>query len=270
MNSKGIYEQYDDAADLLKFLTSSNVRTSILLSLNESSKNLRELKRELNLESSTIIHSTNKLEKRNFIFKTGENYTLSQTGKIFTLKLVNLIKAEDTVKTYEKLWLHHEIDGIPKDLIMKIGDLNNSSLIESVPTAIDKVHSNFIQLLSNAKLIRGVSPILHSDFEEIIMALISKGLDIQLILTEDVFNALTKTTGHELIKELISKDNFSLWTIKEAKVAFTVTDSILSLGFFTTYGTYDYNTDLVSDDKNAIQWGKTLFEYYLKKAKKIK
>lgn len=270
MNSKGIYEQFDKSEGLLKFLTSSNVRSSILLSLTESPKNLTDLKQELNLESSTIIHSINKLEKRNFIFKKGENYTLSQTGKIFALKLSNLIKTADAVKTYEKLWLHHEIDGIPEYLIMKIGDLSNSSLIESVPTAIDKVHSNFIQLLSNAKLIRGVSPILHSDFEEIMMALISKGLDIQLILTEDVFNALTKTTGPEIIKELVSTDNFSLWTIKEAKVAFTVTDSILSLGFFTTNGTYDYNTDLISDDKNAIQWGKKLFEYYLKKAKKIK
>jgi len=34
-------------------------------------------------------------------------------------------------------------------------------------------------------------------------------------------------------------------------------------------GIYDYSTDLVSDDKDAIAWGELLFEYYLQKSKRI-
>ena len=266
MNSKGIYEQYDDAADLLKFLTSSNVRTSILLSLNESSKNLGELKRELNLESSTIIHSTNKLEKRNFIFKTGENYTLSQTGKIFTLKLVNLIKTIDTVKNHDRLWLNHEINGIPEDLLLKIGDLGNSTLVAADSMDIHKPHTNFIQLLGNVKKMNGVSPVYHPDFPEIIMALISSGAEVQLIVT----NPILKILNRGILSEVYSKKNFKLYVTDEnIKEAFTVADHFFSLGLFIVKGIYDYSIDLVSDDKDAIAWGNKLFEYYLKKSKKV-
>ena len=266
MNSKGIYEQYDEAADLLKFLTSSNVRTSILLSLNESPKNLTGLKQDLNLESSTVIHSTNKLEKRDLIFKNGENYSLSQTGKIFALKLVNLIKTMDTVKSHEKLWLNHEIDGIPEDLLIKLGNLRHSTLIEADSTDIHKPHTNFTQLLENVKKIKGVSPVYHPDFPEIIKILVSKGTEVQLIVT----NPILKILNQGILTEVYSKKNFELYVIdNHVKEAFTVADGFFSLGLFIVNGIYDYSIDLVSDDKNAIAWGEKLFEYYLKRSKKV-
>ena len=266
MNSKGIYEQYDGSADLLKFLTSSNVRTSILLSLNESSKNLTGLKQELNLESSTIIHSANKLEKRNLIFKNGENYSLSQTGKIFALKLISLIKTLNTVKNHEKLWLNHEIDGIPEDLIVKLGNLRDSTLIEADSMDIHKPHTNFIQLLENVKKMKGVSPVYHPDFPEIIKILVFRGTEVQLIVTNPILKILNRGT----LTEVYSKKNFELYVIDQhVKEAFTVTNGFFSLGLFIVNGIYDYSIDLVSDDKNAIAWGEKLFEYYLKKSKKV-
>ncbi|MCZ3366119.1 MULTISPECIES: helix-turn-helix transcriptional regulator [Methanobacterium] len=266
MNSKGIYEQYDKAADLLKFLTSSNVRTSILLSLNESSKNLTGLKQDLNLESSTIIHSTSKLEKRDLIFKNGENYSLSQIGKIFTIKLVNLIKTMDSIKNHEKLWLNHEIDGIPKDLITNLGDLRKSSLIEADSMDIHKPHTNFIQLLEYVKKMKGVSPVYHPDFPEIIKILVSNGTYVQLIVTNPILRILNRG----VLTEVYSKKNFELYVTNEhVKEAFTVADDFFSLGLFIVNGIYDYSIDLVSDDKNAIAWGEKLFEYYLKRSKKV-
>lgn len=266
MNSKGIYKQYDKAADLLKFLTSSNVRTSILLSLNESSKNLTDLKQELNLESSTVIHSTNKLEKRDLIFKNGENYNLSQTGKIFALKLVNLIKTMDTVKNHEKLWLNHEIEGIPEDLLLKIGELRNSILIKPEPTDINKPHTTFTQLLQSSKKLKGVSPVFHLDFAEIVAALVSEGANVQLIFTEVILEKVINS----IPKEILLKDNFKVYLInEEVKEAFAVTNSFLSFGLFLMDGLYDYSTDLVSEDKDAIAWGELLFEYYLQKSKRI-
>ncbi|MGB9978953.1 helix-turn-helix transcriptional regulator [Methanobacterium sp.] len=266
MNSKDIYKQYDESRDLLKFLTSSNVRTSILLSLNEGPKNLSDLKQELNLESSTIIHSTSKLEKGHFIFKNGENYTLSQTGKIFALKLVNLIKTIDTIKNHDKLWLNHEIDGIPEDLLLKIGELRNSILIEADSMDIHKPHTNFMQLLENIKKMRGVSPVYHPDFPEIIKILVSNRVEVQLIVT----NPILKILNRGILTEIYPKKNFELYVINEhVKEAFTVADDFFSLGLFIVDGIYDYSIDLISDDKDAIAWGEKLFEYYLKKSKKV-
>ncbi len=66
-----------------------------------------------------------------------------------------------------------------------------------------------------------------------------------------------------MLQHVGDMSNFSLRVIEEdVGVAFTVTEAILSLGFFRPDGTYDYNTDLVSEDPAAIEWGNALFEYY--------
>lgn len=266
MKSGCIYEQHDEVKNLLKFLTSSSIRTSILLSLNESPKNLSDLKKELTLESSTAIHSAGELEKRNFLFKKGENYTLSPTGKILALKLVNLIKTVDAVKRHEKLWLNHEIEGIPEDLVLKIGDLSNSALVEADSTDIHKPHTTFIQLLEKVKKMKGVSPVYHPAFPEIMVALNSKGVEIQLIVTKPILKILDR----EMLSKIDTKKNFELYVIDDdVKEAFTVADNFFSLGLFIFNGIYDYSMDLVSDDKDAIAWGEKLFEYYLKKSKKV-
>lgn len=266
MKSGCIYEQHDEVKNLLKFLTSSSIRTSILLSLNESPKNLSDLKKELTLESSTVIHSAGELEKRNFLFKKGDEYTLSPTGKILALKLVNLIKTVDTVKNHEKLWLNHEIEGIPEDLVLKIGDLRNSVLVEPESIDINKPHTTFTQLLKTSKKLKGVSPVFHPEFAEIVATLVSKGADVQLILTDIILKMVNDTVPNEIL----SKDNFKIYLIDEdVKEAFAVTNSFISFGLFLIDGIYDYSMDLVSDDKDAIAWGEKLFDYYLKKSKKV-
>ena len=267
MNSKGIYKQYDDAADLLKFLTSSSIRTGILLSLNESSKNLTNLKQDLNLESSTIIHSTNKLEKRNLISKNGENYSLSQTGKIFALKLVNLIKTIDTIKSHEKLWSDHQIEGIPNDLILKIGSLNDSIIVEADSTHLTKVLDYFTQLLISSKIIKGVSPIFHPYLPRALEVAVHNGADVQLIVTSEILEVLSKSNP-ELLTNI--SNGYELYvTYENVKEAFTVTEKCISFGLFTEKGMYDFNIDLYSENKEAIGWGKNLFEYYLNRSERI-
>jgi len=48
-----------------------------------------------------------------------------------------------------------------------------------------------------------------------------------------------------------------------------VTDSIFSLGLFDKRDIYDPTHDLISKDKEAIEWGRKLFEYYKSKARKV-
>ena len=60
-----------------------------------------------------------------------------------------------------------------------------------------------------------------------------------------------------------------IYLIDELKIAFTVTDTFLSLGLFTLDGRYDVTMDLVSEDKKALKWGLDLFEYFRKKSRRV-
>lgn len=266
------YEILDEVQENLKFLASSGVRSKIMLSLKEGPKNLSELREGIVLRSSTILHGTNELEKRHMVYKKGDHYILSSTGKILTSKLIDMVKSVAVTKRFEKLWNGHQIEGIPEDLILEIGSLINSSLIESETTDITRTHSNFIEILSYSKKFSGVSPFFHPEFPNLLVALVSKGVETQLIVTKSIMNKLYELAAQdpETFTKISSQENFELWLIEEdVKFALTVNDKVISFGLVLDNGTYDYSMDLVSEDRDAILWGEKLFEYYLKKSKKI-
>ncbi|HNS24998.1 MAG TPA: winged helix-turn-helix domain-containing protein [Methanobacteriaceae archaeon] len=266
------YELLDEVQDNLKFLAISGVRAKILITLQEGPKNLSELRELINLRSSTILHGMNELEKRNIVRKTGDRYNLSATGQILTLNFVDLVKSIIVAKRYEDLWEGHQIDGIPVHLMLQIGSLINADLITSEPTDIYKPHLNFTQIASDSKKFWGISPFFHSEYTELMIEMVSRGVDTKIIVTESIMNKLHELAAQdpEAFANLTSQENFELWiTDKEVKLGFTVTDRFISLGLALDDGTYDYSMDLVSDDHDAIIWGEKLFEYYRERSKRV-
>ena len=255
----------------LRLTACSDLRRGILVSLREGKKALSELRDELGMSSTTAIHALRELEKDNLLFQnTDRTYALTKIGVVIALKLTDFMDTIDVLKKHEVFWLTHDLHGVPPHLLEKIGGLQDSTLFEDTATDIFKVHTSFINLLANAKKIRGVSSIFAHEypalFEELIL---KKKTDVGLIVTKEVLEKIDQ----EILKKIFAdkrSNKLKLYiTNKDAKAAFTVTDSFLSLGLFHVDGTYDYNRDLVSYDKKAIEWGKELFEWYLKRAERV-
>lgn len=266
------YELLDEVQDNLKFLAISGVRAKIMITLHGGPKNLSELRELIDLRSSTILHGMNELEKRNIVKKTGDRYNLTPSGKILTLNFKDLVKSVIVTKRFEKLWDGHCIEGIPDNLLLQIGSLMNGDLIQSEPTDIYKPHMTFTQLLPHVNKFRGVSPLFHSDFKDLMIQMVLNGVDTQLIVTESIMNKLYELAAQEpeTFTNLTSQENFELWiTDEDVKIGFTVTDQFVSLGLAFEDGSYDYSMDLVSDDLDAILWGEKLFKYYREKSKKL-
>lgn len=73
----------------------------------------------------------------------------------------------------------------------------------------------------------------------------------------------------EAIRYQLSKGCLAIFLAEDdVKVAFTVTDTFLSLGLFKPDGIYDTTLDLINTEERAIRWGIELFEYYQGGAKK--
>jgi predicted transcriptional regulator len=267
-----VAEMLDEVQDDLKLIANSSVRIKILMALIEGPKNLSELRNSIFLRSTSILNGMNDLEKRYMVLKRGDKYHLSSTGKIMGLKITDMIRSVAVTQRYEKLWNSHDIEGIPDELCLEIGSLIHSELLLSEPTNIYRPHMNFTRILSNITKFRGVSPVFHQDFPNLMIKLISGGVDTQLIVTENISNKLMElaTQDPETFSKIRGLENFELWVIREdVKVAFTVTDQFLSLGLVLEDGTYDYSMDLVSYDINSILWGEKLFNYYRYKSKRV-
>lgn len=151
----------------------------------------------------------------------------------------------------------------------KIGCLKDSELYTDTEVDIFKVHSNFINLLKDAKEIKGVSPIFVPEFTSLFEELIlKKNVNVNLIIKKDI----QKKIDSEIMQKLLDINNpsFNLYVLEDdIKAAFTVTDYFLSVGFFRLDGVYDYSNDLINYNEKAIAWGNELFKYYVRRATKI-
>ncbi len=261
---------YEDVKSDIKFVTTSSVRTNIILSLNEGDKDLNTLKNELNLESSAALHALKKLKGQNIIIKKENEYSLSSLGKLYAVKSENLFKSFYTIKKYEKIWLDHWINGIPKNLLKEIKCLNNSFLVESTPTDIIRPHSYYTELINRAHKIKGISPIFYYPYVDIYKNALKRNANVDLILTPLILDKMVETAGTKILRDILSSNDFNLYKIDEdIKIAITVTENFLSIGLFSTEGLYDATINLISYDAGAIKWGNKLFKYYLDKAKQV-
>ncbi len=267
--SKEILKLYGKVRDDLKFLTASDVRTRIIITLNGGLKSLRDLKDETNLSSATILHGMNQLDEKNFILKQSGGYSLSQTGKIIAIHLISLIKASTSMGELERIFLRHEIDAIPEYLLENIGSLKNAVVVESTPTDVMKPHTVYAELLSNAKEINYISSVLLPQKIEMFEDLLENS-SLQLMVTPEILDKWIEIKGRENLKKATEEKDFKIWKIDNARMSFTVTDKFIALGLFSTDGIYDLHKYLIDEDDEAIEWGNRLFEYYLNKAEEVK
>ena len=255
----------------VRLSTCSQLRSDILINLRDGKKELRDFRTELGVSSTTAIHALRDLGKDNLVFQDEDrNYALTKIGEVIALKLADFIDAIEVMKTHEKFWLTHDLSGIPEHLIDKIGWLKDSSVIRINALDIIKTHKAYAEVISGAKWVKGIAPIFSSDYPSMFEGLIKNDIDTSLILTKNVFEKVTKCVDIEDIESHISGSHLKIFiTEEDIKVAFTVGDAFFSLGLFTLDGIYDITCDLVSTDIKSICWGKELFEYYLKEARRL-
>jgi predicted transcriptional regulator len=256
--------------DRIRLAICSELRRKIFVALMDGKRGLSELRKTLEVSSTTAIHALRDLEKNKLIFEDEKrNYGLTKIGEIMALKIVDFVDAVEVLQKHEEFWLTHDLSGIPPHLMERVGWLKDSAIIEAPATDIFKVHSTYIDMVSKAKEIKGISPIFVPEFPFIYETLaIENKMPIQLVVTEEVLNKIKR----EMLEKIFSNKNskLELFVMKEdIKVALTITDYFISLGFFNFDGTYDWNKDLIGYDKVAIDWGKELFEWYRKRTESV-
>lgn len=273
MKTEDTIRLYESVKDDLKFHGISSVRIKIMISLNEGPKKTKELRKLIGIQSSTIIHGINELEKQNLVSRDVDYYYLSETGKIIALKIIDMIRALVTLKNFEKLWLNHEIDSIPQFLLKDIGYLSNLELVESEKIDIFRPHGAYIQVIMGSKKIKGVSPIFYPDYIDSFKNMIENDINVELVLTSSILRkTITSIDSDDLayLKKVLSEETLKIWEIEEdVKVAFTITDKFTVLGLFFLKGSYDSTRLLIGDHDDAIIWSNRLFEYYCKKANRF-
>ena len=254
---------YDLAEGKIKGFTRSSVRAKIFLCLKDGPIAVRHIEKLMGIRPSTILHAIKDMIDDDLIARTSDGYRLTKIGKIQAILLNDLINCIVALDQHKDFWQSHDMSSIPTELQKKIGMLTESEVLKDDPVSILRTHEHFKSELKAAKVIYGVSPIIVPGYAEAIASSVVQGAQVHLILTKKIFDIVIKENS-DVLQHLLTFKGFKLFSIEEdITVAFTVTDSILSLGLFLNQGGYDVANDLICKGEQALIWGKELFDYYL-------
>ena len=235
------------------------VKESILLSLLAGKKDVATLTEETQIIGTTILHVLKQLELAELTTKASGVYSLTSLGVIEARICIWHRLSSDTLKIHKDFWLQHNVTSIPPTLMMNIGALSEATLLQATPDSLEKVHTHFIELLSTAKTIWGVSPVFHPDFVDAFRELLNNGVKIQLIATPAVLEKFKKI-GNDVLNTHIPTGNLQLFAKEEILFALTVTDKQFSFGLFDLFGRYDNNVELIGDEEKGLTWTYQLFK----------
>ena len=257
-------------AEMMRLLVCSDLRRSLVLSLQKGPSSLADLRKETGASSTAAIHALRELEREHLTYENDKRqYALTNIGKIIALKLEDLNNAISVLNAHNNFWLAHDMTGIPEVSLKALGSLEESYIIASTSTDIFKVYSTFKTLVENANHIKGIAPFFVPELIDIFVDLVLKGKSIELVVTSDVFDKMTEVGDRQELKRALEGSLKLFKTKQNPKVGLTVTDYFLSLGFFRWDGVYDYTSDLLSYNNQAIEWGTDLFDYYLAASEEI-
>ncbi len=255
-------DKYNLAEDVLKSFTRSAIRTKVMLCLLKGDLSASDLGDKLGSRASTILHTIKDMTEENLVAKTPQGYALTNVGRIQALILENLVNTIRVLDQHKDFWLNHDINGIPEDLLAKVGMLGQSEILKGDRAAVLKTQEYWFSEVIKSKEVMGFSPIIAPMYPIAIAKAIENGAKVELILTRPILDIVLKEYK-EQIKTLLDTGKFNLYCInQDIKMAYTVTDSYLSLGLFRLDGTYDLGNDLNCFGNEARTWGIELFKYH--------
>jgi len=261
---------YEEVKDDLKFVSSSTVRTKIIISLTEGTTRLKDLKEDLGIDSSTILHSMKKLENKDLIYKKGDEYLISQTGVVVGLKLIDIIKLLFMFKENENLMFDNNV---PLEIVSEFKELHFSDFI--IPEASNfNFADHFYNYILESDNIRAVAPICNANIIETCKMIVEDGKNLEVILNPSVLKKSREYLDSTIFERMIDSildEKIKMWSIEQdLNISFFITDKFVFLGFLITDGNEFNLKDIISYHPNAIAWGNRLFEFYLKNAKPLK
>jgi predicted transcriptional regulator len=254
---------------LINFLVDSEKRKNLLLLLRGSSKTLDEIREHLKVTSSGIIPQIRKMEERHLIARVNRRYELTEMGTVIADYYCNFEGIEKIFNNNMKFWDEHKISAIPGEFRIRLHELGNYEIVRSTSTDIFKPHQEDMRNLVNARLMKGISPVMHPDYPRYICNLAEKGMDVYIIITDEILEILEKTYMEELKKCSGLKKICLSVCHEKIEFSFLATDHFLSLRPFLKDGNYDFHEKIMSFDRSAIRWGEDLFNYYVRRSEKI-
>ena len=254
----------DDQFDLTRYVLTSEIRLDLLLNLYNGSKILDDIKSDLNKKPGNLLRGLNELIEKKLVIKQDKVYSLSSTGYLLSMNIINLFNNWNSVGNHYDFWQKHSINSFTTKFIRRIAIWENAELIESNNTEFAKTFNVYSENITDSKEINIIFPIFSKMYISIILD--------SLIKNEGILNIITNKSILDLIHENDEENRFSS-LVEEGRINVSLTDYDLewffsacdnfsSLFLFFNGRSFDVSEMLLIKDEDDIKDAINLFNYF--------
>jgi len=249
---------------LLDVILNSEKRKKVLLLLKDGPHEMDTLLVSLDTTRQALLPQVRNLEEHHLVFHYQDTYELTVIGKLIVNEMLPLLNITEVLDTDIEYWGTHNLSFIPHSLLKRIDELKQCKSIDVPLHEIFSENKEFTETSKKSKSVFTVSSYAFPNFEKTLQELIANNISISIIvsraLSEKLFSEHFAT-----IQELIKVPNISLYRYPEDFdfLQVSVNDYSLFLELLTNEGCCD-NKKIVCSSNSAVEWGRDLFDHYLK------
>jgi predicted transcriptional regulator len=255
--------------NLLDVLFLSEKRKMVLLLLRDGARETEYLLKSLDTTRQALLPQIKILEEHYLVDHYDDIYELTTVGKIIVNYMVPLLDTLDTFDTDIDYWSTHEIDFIPSELLKRMGELKDCDIVSPSLTDIFSFHSLFHVNNKMPDSVYTVTAFLYPEFDSLLREMLENNISSYFIFSQELLDKII-TEHHTEFETLLKNDNFKMYVYnKDTKVLFfTFDDTHLLMSLLRTNGEVD-NKYILCTSREALEWAKDLFEYYLENSTPI-
>ena len=247
----------------IKYILTSTMRTKLILTMYESSKNLEELRIKLEKPSATILHGLKELEAINLVRKVQKQYQLTSNGFILATNMVKLIENWTSLNNNSSFWNNHNLKDIPEDSLKNMHLLKDATYVKSTTSDLSNAFNRYVKLISESYELMIIMPIYSENHFKHIIELLNKNKlrYLELIISEDILNSIKSNKTFK--KSLLENKKVKIICIKKnPKLFLTCSRDFMSLTLFFKDGHYDDSQILIGETDDARKWAINIFNFY--------
>jgi Predicted transcriptional regulator len=255
--------------DLLDIIFNSEKRKHVLLMLYDGQKEMPFILASLDTTRPALLPQMKILKESNLICQSGDNYRLTNIGKIVVDEMKPFLNTIETLDENSNYLTTHKVGGIPEDFLKRISDIRGYNLVEPTVVNAHEMNSDYLKVALASKAVYFVFTFMHPACPWILGQLADNNINVEIIFTRDLVDKLIEGWSEEF-RHYIAYDNVKFYIYeKEVGISsLTVTDAGFLLRLLFSNDEFS-NKQVLCLSPQGRQWGKELFDYYLKDAKPI-
>ena len=249
---------------LLDVAFKSEKRKNTLIMLQEGPKEMDILLKTLKTTRQALLPQIRILQDYYLVAQHTDTYELTTIGKLIVDEMVPLLDTIDFLDIDIDYWGTHNLDFIPAYLFNRLNENKNCEIITPNLVSIYETNKDFTEHAHSSGSLYFIFTFMHPSFIPLIYTFIENNIEISIILTKQLLK-IVKDEFYDDLKNHLMHENIKFYLYEKDTNfgSFALSDYHLVLRLLTKNKDYD-NKQLFFSNPKALQWGKELFDYYLK------